>query len=168
MICKGAKRPENHVRRFPVERRRRRRQKGCISHARKGGCTVLSILAPYIIKRRPPKPSAAQPLSNLRTLEPARACQTSGPLGPSTLTPKAAYITPSEPARSAGGTHRSVRQHMTDRTRAPKAPEPGPLLAALLLFPSKTTTLKTENIERKCFLWIPPARRRGCFPIRLL
>ena len=75
---------------------------------------------------------------------------------------------PSEPARSAGGTHRSVRQHMTDRTRAPKAPEPGRLWRALLLFPSKTTTLKTENIERKCFLWIPPARRRGCFPIRLL
>ena len=31
---------------------------------------------------------------------------------------------PSEPARSVGGTHRSVRQHMTDRTRAPQAPEP--------------------------------------------
>ena len=31
---------------------------------------VLSILAPYIIKRRPPKPSAAQPLSNLRTFGP--------------------------------------------------------------------------------------------------
>ncbi len=27
---------------------------------------------------------------------------------------------PSEPARSVGGTHRLVRQHMTDRTRAPK------------------------------------------------
>ena len=38
--------------------------------------------------------------------------------------PQAAFITPSEPARSVGGTHRSVRQHMTDRTRAPKAPEP--------------------------------------------
>ncbi len=50
---------ENRVRRFPVERRRQRRQKGCISHARQGGwlvfhrakpgCTVLSILAPSII-----------------------------------------------------------------------------------------------------------------------
>ena len=38
--------------------------------------------------------------------------------------PQRYYITPSEPARSVGGTHRSVRQHMTDRTRAPKAPEP--------------------------------------------
>ena len=38
--------------------------------------------------------------------------------------PKAAYILPSEPARSVGRTHWSVRQHMTDRTRAPKAPEP--------------------------------------------
>jgi hypothetical protein len=26
---------------------------------------------------------------------------------------------PSEPARSVGGTHQSVRQHMTDRTWAP-------------------------------------------------
>ena len=32
VICKGAQRPENHVRRFPVERCRR--QKGCISDGR--------------------------------------------------------------------------------------------------------------------------------------
>ena len=43
---------------------------------------------------------------------------------PKGVLPQAAYILPSEPARSVGRTHRSVRQHMTDRTRAPQAPEP--------------------------------------------
>ena len=39
---------------------------------------------------------------------------------------------------------------------------------ALLLFPSKTTTLKTENTERKCILWIRPVWRQGSSPIRPL
>ena len=48
---------------------------------------------------------------------------------------QAAYILPSEPARSVGRPHRSVRQHMTDRTRAPKAPEP-PCFREYSLLPS--------------------------------
>ena len=38
--------------------------------------------------------------------------------------PQAAFITPSEPARSAGRTRRSARQRTDDRTRAPQALEP--------------------------------------------
>ena len=69
--------------------------------------------AAYILAAEPPpQPSAAKPLSNLRTI---------GANAPSIL--RTLSLT-SEPARSVGGTHRSVRQHMTDRTRAPKAPEP--------------------------------------------
>ena len=40
-IRKEPQATENRVRRFPVERRHQKRQKGCISHARKGGLPVF-------------------------------------------------------------------------------------------------------------------------------
>ena len=43
---------------------------------------------------------------------------------PTTAADRQHKTLPSEPARSVGRTHRSVRQHMTGRTRAPQAPEP--------------------------------------------
>ena len=95
MICKGAKRPENHVRRFPVERRRRRRQKGCISHARKGGLLVF-----------PRPPGRLYGFIHTGALNPLAFVNTASRRSDN-------YITPSEPARSVGGTHRSARSART-------------------------------------------------------
>ena len=90
---------------FPLWRSPRRGI-GMHFHRTKPGCMVFPatdrwhikfIAAPAAI----PQPSALKGLSNLRTLRPARTCQTSGPLGPSTLTPTRAcpraIPPPSEP-----------------------------------------------------------------------
>ena len=71
VICNGAKRPENHVRRFPVERCRR--QKGCISIGRspvvRFSIPRSGIIKLIAAKRRYHNPRAEGP-SNFRTLAP--------------------------------------------------------------------------------------------------
>ena len=99
------------------------------------------------------------------------------------------YLPRAEPSTRPGGVSRSRTEPLAPRAKGPAAPStlaakprqpsgilestaqipvPVPTAPPALLFPSKTTTLKTENTERKCILWIRPVWRQGSSPIRPL